>query len=59
MIRNHMNRIVNRKVESVEVSVKWHDDEELLKQSAWNWAVVETAGSGTGHLKFLTQMPLF
>ena len=54
-----MNRVVNRKVESVEVSVKWHDDEELLKQSAWNWAVVETAGSGTGHLKFLTQMPLF
>ena len=38
MIRNHMNRIVNRIVECDEVSVKWHDDEERLKQLAWNQA---------------------
>ena len=38
MILNHMNRIVNRKVESSEASVKRHEDEELLRLLAWNRA---------------------
>jgi hypothetical protein len=33
-----MNKIVNRKVENLEASVKRHEDEELLRLLAWNQA---------------------